>query len=206
MRNYSEYEKSVLKYIITQNENFNLYRLIKSSIVDKNDELFFWDENDKDDSEFGFYENDLCTSSKGNGKTMSTHNEIKKKIIAIIFLLKYMENNYLIGLHKTAAMHFYDENIQRIKEIEENADSIYSLFYEHEYLVFIRKNLHSSFYITDECRFIINNNFKTQEQIYIEQQLEESKTQTISAKRTMYISLAALGAAIIVIVISIIPK
>jgi len=210
MRTFSEFEKEVLKYIVKQGSKFRLYNLIKSDFIDSENQILVYIGDEANVKEtFTIEENDLVYIIRKKDDKVPDIEHIKNKIIEIVILLKYLESSYLCSLYETGVFTFYTDNVNRLNSLKED-DGLAAVFYEKTYYEFIRKNIYSSFYITSELKDIIDHDFKTKEQRYIESQISEAKLQTTEAKKqttragySLIISGVALLAAIISIIISI---
>lgn len=189
MRDFSEYEKKIIKRIVSEcyNEGYSISMDIIIQEMEKVDIIAVeWDE---------LYTNAIFYGT-GNPKVCA-------KIFDIVFLLKYLEDNRYIYVHSQIEG-FY--NLYNKKRFDKQDNLYWSVDNDGKKIsvsnsaVTIHTNIGKEIeqcskgimYASNSLINLVQNNFKTSEQLKFEIQLNEAKKQTNYSRGALYASLAAL--------------
>jgi hypothetical protein len=178
MRNFTTHEQKFIKELIQTD-------ISKSNILDfiSNTVLFNRGIEIKEDSK-----QISLTYLKTDKNALSDFFEV-------ISTINYLEKNNLIFVHSNYNSlqkgNFVSKNITQELYNNRNAEFITQPIPTNIYDLIINYKI-SYFYVVPELMKIFENNFKTDEQIYHEKELAESKKQTRLAQNSFYLALGAL--------------
>lgn len=161
---------------------------------------------------------------------------VNKNFVSLMLLLQYMESLYYIKFHKLEQRSLYGEKKYTLEQVFDYRRKFFSeeckIFLNNRELIVLnslkvdKKSLkiddkivnnfyynhwNDDIYVTNALRALVENNFKTDDQIRVEAQLAnaenqlvEAKRQTKNSKKTMWISVGTVIVAILTLIASII--
>ena len=182
MRTFSEFEKRAMK-IIAQQDVKSMSRQNFATLI-KN--LFYGISVDFDINIIG---NTVTVYFRTNDDIEKIF-EIIEQLISIIVLFQYLESQYLIKLHNTFAQNFIDdreaipEPIKYIVPVEIQDEGINEYLCEH---------WTDSFFATEALKeFVLNDNYKSKQQIQHEEIVDKASKQVCYARWTFIIAIIAM--------------
>lgn len=172
MRTFSQFEKYALRIMTKDNPSGmsrqNLETLVGNMFHSRGAEFIF--DHGKNTLTIRTYAN------KPEEYTLS--NVIASELVELMVLIEYLNSLYLSRLYNMGVNNIASSNYVSKKNgtpIQQITDKIIYEFYSSHWNDF--------FYVSDELRHIVNdNNYKTDSQIQVEQQLNQARIQSEEAK------------------------
>lgn len=176
MRAFSEYEKKVIGKIVKTD-------LRKSNVLNVISDVCFENRGVKIEEE----QIVLFYFTKDKNATF--------EFFEVVSLLKYLEVNHLIFIHKnyenTSKGDYISKNLDQNTIIEKQSELTFEPIPTtvHEIIIEYSK---SYLFVGTELKKLVDNNFKTSEQIQHEIEIAEARIQTNFSRWSFYIALVAL--------------
>ncbi|MDR2886576.1 MAG: hypothetical protein LBV26_01030 [Bacteroidales bacterium] len=150
-------------------------------------------------AEFTFNSEKLwINSTSDNGHFLPEANTIANQLTELMVLIKYLESQYLAQLYSIGGKQPLPDTPKgkASLDLKEVNLAVYEFYSNH---------WNDYFYVSDQLRHIVfDNNFKSDNQIYVEGQLAEAKEQTRLAQKQTRNSRITIVISVIALVVSII--
>lgn len=178
MRNFSEYEKIIIQEIVkTDLQESNVINLISNiTLIDRAIEL----KNKEKEIVLCYYKSDKNATYE---------------FFETIFLIKYLELNYLIFIHENYVSpndgNYISKNLTADIIIKKKSE-LDSVTIPTNIFDIISDYIKSYLVVGTELKKLVDNKFKTNEQIHHETEIAETRNQTKISIYSFYIALVAL--------------